>query len=143
MNKKNCDEILMAAMALADGEETGAAPGEIEEHAAGCEGCRGEMERFGAFAGLLKGYERRGQSADLWPQIERRIAPITRPAAWSNWQIFAGLAFVLAAYKLIEMVPVSNPGHLLKIAPVLAAAALFIFLKENPFKINTELIPEK
>lgn len=143
MKETNCDEILMALMAVTDGEEAGLGLEEIEAHTANCAGCQSEVQKAGAIAGLLQNYTRAEERSDLWPEIAGRIPSIDKPDAWSNWQVFAGLALILAAYKLIEMLPAEDPGFLLKVAPLLAAAALFIALRENPFKINTELIPER
>lgn len=143
MKETNCDEILMALMALTDGEEAGLGLEEMEAHTANCANCQSEVQSAGAIAGMLQNYARAEETSDLWPAIADRIGSAGRPAAWSNWPMFAGLALILAAYKLIEMLPAEDPGLLLKIAPLLAAAALFIALRENPFKINTELIPER
>jgi predicted anti-sigma-YlaC factor YlaD len=142
MKVENCDDILMALMAVADGEEPNIGPDLVEAHIAGCESCRSEADQAKAMAGILQNYTRREESAGLWPAI---AAPIKakRPAAWSNWEVFAALALVLMSYKLIEMLPAKDPGYFLKAVPIMAAAALFIFLRENPFKINTELIPER
>jgi predicted anti-sigma-YlaC factor YlaD len=143
MKETNCDDILMAVMAAADGEGPGIAAEKIDAHIAGCESCRGEIEQAEAMAGMLQNYARSEEKADLWPVIEGQITPFKGDVAWSNWQVFTALTIALAAYKLIEMVPKNDPGYLLKIVPLLAAGALFIFLRENPFKINTELIPER
>lgn len=143
MKETNCDDILMAMMAVGDGEESALRPEQIEAHIAGCESCRSDKEQAEAMAGMLQNYARSEEKADLWPVIAAQIEPIKNSAAWSNWQVFAALALALVAYKLFEMLPANDPGHLLKILPILAAAVLFIFLRENPFKINTELIPER
>ena len=125
-------------MAVSGGDEPRVPQEQIDRHLAGCESCREEIGLPGDAAAVLTRFERNDPEADLWPGIAPRIAK----HGWSGWQVFAALCIALAGYKLFELLPDNYPGHFLKIAPILAAAALFIFLKENPFKINTELTTE-
>jgi hypothetical protein len=142
MNMTNCEDILMAAMAAADGEDAGLSLEQIEMHLAGCESCRLETERGESLSRLLENFERREMQADLWPAISGRLETHPARGAGWGWHIFAAFAGMLVLYKLVEMLPKTAPGYLLKIAPIAIAAALFILLRENPFKINTELITE-
>lgn len=142
MKAMNCDEILMAAMAVSDGEETGLPIAEIKEHIAGCESCGLETAQMELLAQTFANYERREMNADLWPAVSDGIIR-SEIARLSGKGVLAVVAVLLVAYKLIELVPYETPGHFLKIAPVIMAVALFIFLKENPFKINTELTMEQ
>jgi len=41
------------------------------------------------------------------------------------------------------MLPEAEPGWAIELAPLIIFGALLVFLRENPFKINTELILEK
>lgn len=142
MRAEKCDEILMAAMAVGDGEEPGLPIEQIHEHIEGCESCRLETMRIASLMERLQSFERRETPVDLWPAVSGGI--VRQEMAWlSKRGALVVVALVLVAYKLAEMLPANYPGHLLKIAPVVAAAALFIFLKENPFKINTELTMEQ
>jgi hypothetical protein len=137
MNKENCENILMALMAAADGEETEFSPEQLDFHLASCESCRRETEDVqGAFA-LLSQQTRRAPDVDLWSAIEPRLEEKT------NWTPFVFLAVFLVAYKLGEMLPANDLGFAFKIVPFVFVVALFFFLKENPFRINTELILEK
>jgi Putative zinc-finger len=137
MNKENCEEILTAKMAVFDGEETEFSPEELDAHLAGCESCRLEIEEMQSTFALLKRQERQVSNVDLWSAIEARIV------AKTNWKPFLFLAGFLVVYKLAEMVPETEPGFAFKFVPFVFVVALFVFLKENPFKINTELILEK
>jgi anti-sigma factor RsiW len=137
MSKENCEEILMAQMAVFDGEESEFRREELNAHLEKCEGCRREIEEMQSSFALLRRQERRVSDADLWPAIEPRLG------AKTNWQPFVFLAVFLVAYKLAEMLLERDPGFAFKIVPFIFVAALFVFLKENPFKINTELILEK
>lgn len=137
MNKENCEEILMAQMAVFDGEAGEFSTEELNAHLEKCEGCRRESEAIQSTFAVLRRQERRVSDADLWPAIEPRLK------AKTNRQPFVVLAAFLVAYKLAEMLPANDPGFAFKIVPLVFVAALFVFLKENPFKINTELILEK
>jgi predicted anti-sigma-YlaC factor YlaD len=140
MKQANCDDVLMAAMALADGEEeTGLSILQIEAHTAQCDACRSEMEQLAGTVRLLEGRERRTYEADLWPGIKKRISKKTPPATIVFWVLGASLV----AYKLLEMLPDDAPGIVFRLVPVIVIAAAFIFIKENPFKIQTELILER
>lgn len=57
-----------------------------------------------------------------------------------KWPLFFLLGAFLAAYKLLEIFPATDFGFAFKFVPLAAVAALFIFIRENPFKINTEII---
>ena len=140
MKQANCDDVLIAAMALADGEEeTGLSGAQVEAHLARCETCRSETAQVSRTVHLLKARERRVYDADLWPEIEQRITKKAMPSAPVLW----ALGIALIAYKLFEMLPEDAPGYIFRIVPVIAIAAAFIFIKENPFKIKTELILER
>jgi hypothetical protein len=142
MSKTDCDNILMAAMAVSDGEETTVAIEQIKQHIAGCESCRLELEQAGTLVRMLGSFDRREMDADLWQAVSGGIVR-DEAARLSKRGVFAVVATLLTFYKLAEMLPHTYPGHFIKIAPVVMAVALFIFLKENPFKINTELTMEQ
>jgi len=74
---------------------------------------------------------------DLWPTIENRIA---KPL---GWQPFALIGLLLVTYKLLEMLPARDPGIAFKLVPLVIVGLLFVLIKENPFKINTELVLER
>ena len=140
MKQANCEDVLIAAMALADGEEeTGLSGAQVEAHLARCETCRSETAQVSRTVHLLESGERRIYDADLWPVIEQRISKKAMPPTLVFW----ALGIALIAYKLFEMLPEDAPGYIFRIVPVLVIAAAFIFIKENPFKIKTELILER
>ena len=141
MNKINCENALMTIMAELDNEETEISSELAAAHLASCADCRQEFEQIQNTFSLLRKQTRRAQDANLWPAIEIRIDAKT--ATQTNWQPFLFLGVFLVAYKLLEMLPETDFGFIFKIVPLIFVVALFIFLKENPFKINTELILEK
>jgi hypothetical protein len=126
-------------MARLDGEDTEISAERAVLHLAECENCQKEFEQMQITDNLLKRQTRREQDADLWSAIEPRIKAKTQ----TNWQPFVFLGIFLVAYKLLEMLPEDEFGLWFKLVPLVFVIALFGFLKENPFKINTELMLEK
>jgi len=141
MNEVNCEDFLTAKMCELDGEQPEISAEQIQLHLASCDNCQQEFRQILNVDNLLKRQSRREQDADLWSAIENRIE--AKPAWQPNWQPFLVLGAFLVAYKLLEMLPETDLGLAFKIVPVIFIVALFAFLKENPFKINTELILEK
>ena len=139
----NCEEILFAMMAVIDGEEPNVSTAQIEIHSADCQNCRQEIEQMQSIDNLFKMQKRRKQNVSLWSAIEPNI--ITKPeiVKQSNLYLFLLLIVSLIVYKLLEMLPERDFGLSFKIIPIILVVALFAFLKENPFKINTELTLEK
>ncbi len=143
MKNMNCEDILIQKMALIDGEKIGFSDEQIAAHLATCENCRQQSEQLQNTVGLLNRQKRREQGADLWSAIEKQINAEPEATFKIKWQMFVLLGVLLAVYKFVEMVPERDFGWALKFVPFVLIAALFGFLKENPFRINTELILEK
>lgn len=137
MNEINCENALAAKMAEIDGEETVISPEQIDLHLATCENCLQEIEQMRFADNLLKRQVRREQAADLWPEIETRIG--ATGVSQIDLKPFVLLGALLVAYKLLEMLPEHNFGLAFNLVPLVLIVATFVFLKENPFKINNEL----
>ena len=127
-----CEEIRMAAMALAEGEKPPIPPGEVQAHLAVCAECRGELAELAALCQRLDGQQRRNWAPDLWGRIEGRIARPSPNALWFG-------VLLLGCFELLELVPDRQLSMLLELTPVLIALAIFGWLRQNPFRINTEL----
>lgn len=137
MNETNCENVLMAKMAELDGEETEISVEAVKSHLSVCESCRTEVEQIQNTGNLFQKQARRKQEVNLWAAIEKRIG--TPNAAPINWKPFILFGAILIGYKLLEMLPEQNLGLAFKIVPLIFIVALFVFLKENPFRINAEL----
>lgn len=137
MNEITCENVLMAKMAEIDGEETDISSAQINLHLADCEFCRTEFDEMQSADNLLKRQARREQNADLWSAIETQIG--TKRDSQIGWKPFILIGAILVAYKLLEMLPERDFGLAFKLVPLVFVVALFVFLKENPFKINAEL----
>ena len=143
MKNMNCEDILIQKSALIDGEKAELSDEQIAEHLADCETCRQQIQQLETTIVLLKRQKRREQDADLWSAIEKQISAESAAVSPLKWQPFVLVGVLLVIYKLLEMLPERDPGWALRIVPFILVAVLFGFLKENPFKINSELILEK
>ena len=139
----NCEDFLIQKFALLDGEKTDIPAEKINAHFAVCENCRREIEQMQSAVLMLEKQDRSEPSADLWAAVEKQIGAESKAGFTLGWQPFAVVGALLAAIKLLEMIPERDFGWILKLAPFVVVVVMFGFLKENPFKINTELIPEK
>lgn len=141
MKKTNCENILMAMAAVFDGEKTEFSPEELNSHLAGCRNCRQEIEEMQNTFNLLKNYERAMRDEDLWSGIENRIGAEKSSAI--SLTPFVLLGIFLVGYKLLEMIPAEDFGFVFRFVPLVFVIVLFVFIRENPFKINAQLAPEK
>jgi predicted anti-sigma-YlaC factor YlaD len=140
MTKLNCESVCMAAMAIADGYQPELSSDQIEAHLASCSECRREVGQLRVLSSLLDAQERRQRTENLWQQVERRL-PVAKPAPSTSraWYPFTLLGVLLLGYRIVEMVPDHDFGFLFKLVPVLLVIAAFIYLRENPFKIDAGL----
>ncbi len=134
------ENVLLAMMAAADGESAPLSPEEIEVHLSACADCRAEAGRMQLVSDLFEQASRRESAVDLWSAIDTRLAQ--KPAR-SHWKLFFIAGVLLLVYKLCEMLPEADPGWAIRLVPLIIFGALLVFLKENPFRINTELVLEK
>lgn len=129
----NCEEVRIAAMAIADGEMDPLPREVVDEHAASCEACRRAIAGLAAVEPALAALRRAGGRVDLWPAVEARLGS-RRERRALLW-----LAALLTVYKLIEFVPARDFGTWVQLAPLAIAAAVFVLIKQNPFQINAAL----
>lgn len=141
MSVIDCEQVQMAKMAESAGEESPISAEQIALHMAACEDCRKQAEQLRDLDQMLTLQVRRDQDADLWPVIQQQIAVQHGPNA--SWQPFAVVALLLAGYKLFEMFASQGPTLLFSLVPLILMIGLFVLIKENPFRINSELILEK
>ena len=134
----NCEESLLAKMAELDGEQSRST--EADTHIEGCEDCGRELAAMRILDDLFETHTSVRSDASVWPQVRERIAK--QPSGF-GWKIFAFPVVALVAFKIIAMTLENEPGLLFGLVPLVIAAVLFALLRENPFKVNTELILEK
>ena len=139
MKELTCEDVLMAQMAVADGEEPAFTKQQLSAHVAGCADCQHELMQLQALDQFFTAQTLSEPRVDLWPAIEKGIAK--RPAL--SWRPFALIGLLLVVYKLLEMLPARDLGLAFKLVPLAIVVLLFVFIRENPFRINTELVLER
>jgi anti-sigma factor RsiW len=141
MNTLPCEQIRIAAMALADGELSELTYEEIEAHTATCAACAVEIAAMASVNDLFAPRVRRTSTIDVWPHVAERITPfVLQPRmSFAEWRILVAGGAILAIVKILELVPDDAPTLLLRCAPALVAIALLYLLKDNLFIINTQL----
>jgi hypothetical protein len=139
MSELNCENVSMAAMAIADGYQPELSSEQIGTHLASCSDCRREVGQMQALSSLLDTQERRLRTENLWGRIERRLHNAQRVNTSRVFPSFMFLGALLLGYRLLELIPDRDFSFLFKLVPVLLVIAAFGYLRENPFKINCEL----
>ena len=140
MNSNDCETVLMAAMSVADGGPPRIETARIEAHLAECGNCRSELEALAGLAKLLDAQKRRQFDEQLWGAVQPRLfdRAEVQPAD-RTLKMWVPVGVILLAYKLVEQVTDRQLALVYKLLPVLLIAAAFLFLRQNPFKINTQL----
>jgi hypothetical protein len=138
MQELTCEDVLMAQMAAADGEEPAFSKEQLAAHMTRCPDCQNEVKQLLTLDRVLASHTLAEAHVDLWPAIENRIA---KPVL--SWKPFALIGLLLIIYKLLEMLPAHDPGLAFKLVPLIIVTLLFVLIKENPFRINTELVMER
>lgn len=138
MKELSCEDVLLAQMAAADGEESEFSKQHLAAHIAGCANCQHEVKQMHGLDQVLALHTLSEQRVDLWPGIENRIAK----RSGLGWKPFALIGLLLVIYKLFEMFPDRDPGMAFKLVPLVIVVLLFVLIRENPFRINTELVLE-
>jgi anti-sigma factor RsiW len=145
MSQERCENVLLAIMAIADGEAPLLSAELVRAHLETCSDCRREAAQITSLATLFQGQKRREHSLNLWPAISQQLesAAAVAPVTGSRkWPAFLALGLLLVIYKLVEMIPQRNLGVPFKLVPLLFVIVIFVYVKENPFKINLELTLE-
>jgi hypothetical protein len=138
MKELTCEDVLMAQMAAADGEEPAFSKEQLVAHMTDCANCQNELKQLLTLDRVLASHSLAEPHVNLWPAIERRIA---KPVL--GWRPFALIGLLLIIYKLLEMLPARDLGMAFKLVPLVIVTSLFVLIKENPFRINTELVMER
>jgi predicted anti-sigma-YlaC factor YlaD len=140
MNQVSCESVRLAAMAVADDEKPLIPAPDVELHLAQCDRCRGDVELLKAFIELLNGQRRRERAESVWERVAESLRHSDKArTAPDHWPWFLLLGLLLAGYRVIVAMSDWEPNILIKLATVLLAVAVFVFLRENPFKVNPGL----
>ena len=128
----SCEEWRLAAMALADGEMPPVSRAEIEAHMGTCDGCRRAIEELQELARMWEGQRRPDYHVDVWPAIHDRLG---RPKR--HW--LPTLIVLLVLFRLADLLMDTSLTLWVQVVPVLMGAAAFAALRQNPFRIQTDL----
>ena len=139
MKELSCEDVLIAQMALRDREEPPFSKEQIDAHVAGCLSCQHELQAVQALDQMLASQMLAEQRVNLWPAVEKRIAK----SSSMGWKPFALVGLLLVTYKMLEMLPARDPGLVFKLVPLVIVGLLFVLMRENPFRINTDLVLER
>ena len=142
MTRVDCENVCRAAMTMEDGYVSDLSADQIEAHLADCSDCRGEVRQLRALANLLDGQKRRERTENIWERVEQHLPHTLTPQTSRVWYPFVTLGLLLLGYRLLEIVPDRQLGLLFKFVPILLVIAAFSYLRENPFKINSQLTLE-
>jgi len=134
-----CEEFLLAKMAVLDGERHEISIEAVDAHLITCDSCRGELARMQSLDEVFDRHVRVERESNVWPAVHQKIAKQSREFGWRTFAVFA---FALAALKIVAMSTQNDPGWLIGLVPLVLAGILFAVLRENPFKVNTDLILE-
>jgi anti-sigma factor RsiW len=135
----NCESVRLAAMALADGEESPLRREEIETHLRNCDRCRAEIEPLRAIDELLSSQKRLRPEANLWPRVSERLEVTAKGAPSFSWRLLLLFGIPLFGYKALLLGFQAAPSLWSKLIPIIFVIAIFSYLRTNPFKINCEL----
>ena len=139
MKNLDCESVRVAAMAIADGEESPLQASAIEEHLFNCEGCREEIEQLRSTDQMLSSQKRLQPEANLWPSIGEHIETTTATSQQFGWRVLLLFGIPLFTYKFF-LLGFQVPTNIWsKLVLLIVVIAIFGYLKTNPFKINTEL----
>ena len=140
MNQVSCDSIRLAAMAVADGENPPIPAPDIELHLSTCDHCRSDVAQLNTLLKLLDGQRRRERTENVWDGIAADLRPKTAPQTTTDhWPWLMLLGLLVASYRVAVSTSNWEPSWWLKLAPILLVIAVFVLLRENPFKVNPEL----
>lgn len=141
MSLIDCENVQVATMAQQDGEQPAISPEQIALHLSACENCRKQTQELRGLDEMLARQLRQAQDADLWPIIQDQISVLREAPA--GWQPFIVVGLLLAMYKILEAFVEQGPPLILNLVPLILTIGLFVLIKENPFRINSELMWEK
>lgn len=137
-NDVECDVVQLAIMAEADGEKAPIHKQSVLSHLAICETCRATAEHLLMTDTILRLQVRETHEIDLWPAIRERIGK--GRGERDHWLLVAlGLVFL----KLWESFLPEAPSRIYLIIPLILAAVIFVLMRENPFRISTDLRMEE
>jgi anti-sigma factor RsiW len=137
METRQCDAIVLSAMAWMDGEVGPIDRAEIEAHMLTCRHCASEIEALRLLAARLAPVSRAAVTADVWPAIE---AHLDRRRAIPAGLVLSAAAVFLMAWRALEAAAMDPLTWWTRPVTVGVAALLFLCLRVNPFRVEPRLV---
>jgi anti-sigma factor RsiW len=137
MDRVRCDAIVVAAMALMDGEAAPIDRAEIDNHMRTCRRCTSEIETLRALAERLAPVRRAAVTADVWPAIEARL---DRAAAAPTGFVLTAASTCLLAWRALEAATMDPLALWTRPVTIGVALLLFLCLRVNPFRVDPRLV---
>lgn len=137
----DCESIQMSAMALAEGERALLPLAAVEAHLAVCAHCRQVAEELHSLAQLLSAQQRLAHGEDVWQRLAPQLAATHQPRA--SWRVLALLGLALLGGRTFELIAPHDLGGWFGLVLAAVIVVAFVVLKENPFRLNTELTSER
>ena len=134
-----CEDVLLAAQALLDGERPGVTSREIQAHTADCAGCRAAVADLAMVHAALGRMDYEALDVDLWSGIRQQIALERRRSAPPQGAAILGLSIVLIAWRVAQLLldipaPVIN-----SVVPLAAVVVVLWRLAGDPFAVQLSL----
>lgn len=137
MDTPQCDAIVVAAMALMDGETPPVDRAEIDAHMLTCRRCASEIETLRSLADRLAPVRRAAVTADVWPAIEAQLG---RPGAIPAGLVLTAGSVCLLGWRALEAATMDPLAWWTRPVTVGVAALLFLCLRVNPFRVEPRLV---
>lgn len=137
MDKARCDAIVMAAMALMDGEAAAVDRAEIDAHVLGCRQCASEIERLHSLAERLAPFSRAAVTGDMWPAIE---AQLSRRALVPPGLVLTAGSICLLGWRALEATTMDPLALWTRSVSVGVALVVFLCLRVNPFRVEPRIV---
>ena len=141
MNKEYCEKVRISAMAISDGQQPLLQEKEITEHIKSCNDCRIAIEQLESSTSILNNAERREYDIDISQEMEQSLSSIAKQYTQRSFAYyFTGLGIALLILKIFELAPDVTTAIIVKFVSILVIVMFFIFVKQNPFAINQNIL---
>ncbi len=137
MDTPQCDAIVVAAMALMDGETPPVDRAEIDAHMLTCRRCASEIETLRSLADRLAPVRHAAVTADVWPAIEAQLG---RTDAIPAGLVLTAGSVCLLGWRALEAATMDPLAWWTRPVTVGVAALLFLCLRVNPFRVEPRLV---
>jgi anti-sigma factor RsiW len=138
MTEHDCEQVLVSALALSEGETPVLPQAILERHLDTCDACRRELAAHEATGTLFKSALRKSFQRHLWPAIVLHLRPHGTRAGMTGVLGIAAVAACVLRGGILAWSPML--GWLGSAATIIVLSAAFLILRENPFSLPEGLL---